>query len=110
MSLQDLNIDELTEARRESIEKTIHPMEITELKALGESLFPSSEHPWRVTFFKFLDENASATFHHAITHDRVHIIYCHGQDKGMWFLPGSGAGPLQAKGRAILKKIVSFKG
>lgn len=68
-----------------------------ELKALGEGLFPNFDHPWREKFFGFIEENASTTFHHATTHDRIHIVYCLAQDKGMWFLPGSGMGPLQGK-------------
>ena len=36
----------------------------------------------------------------------MEIIYCHAQDKGIWFLPKSGMGPMQSRGRAILKQIV----
>lgn len=55
------------------------------------------------------DENPNVTFHHATTHDGVHIIYCTDRDKGIWFTPGSGIGPLQEKGRKILSKIVEGK-
>lgn len=106
MSYEDFNTDNLTEARTEAIRDSIHPITLPELKALGESLFPSAEHPWREKYFSFLNENADKTFHHAVTHDRVHVLYCPAQEKGMWFLPGSGMGPLQAKGLKILKKIV----
>jgi hypothetical protein len=67
------------------------------------------DHPWREKFFEFIDKNAGATFHHATTNDSIHIIYCRAQDKGMWFLPGSGMGPLQAKGLKILKEVVEGK-
>lgn len=106
MSLPDLNMDELNEARSESIKATIHPVEVAELTTLGETLFPSIDHPWREKFLHFINENAGEKFYHGITHDRVHIIYCHAKDRGIWFIPGSGTGPLQAKGRAILKGIV----
>jgi hypothetical protein len=49
---------------------------------------------------------AGATFHHAVTSDGVNILYCRDQDKGMWFLPGSGMGPLQARGRQIMKEMI----
>jgi hypothetical protein len=106
MPSQNLNMDELTEARRKAIAETIHIIGAEELRALGEGLFPWSDHPWREKFFKFLDENAGATVHHATTDDRVHILYCHAAEKGMWFVPGSGMGPMQAKGLATLKRIV----
>jgi hypothetical protein len=101
-----VNITELTEERRQAIAKTIRTISVEELKALGEGLFPYAESPWREKFFNFLNENSGATFHYATTDDRIHFIYCHTQGKGMWFVPGSGMGPLQAKGVAIMKEIV----
>ena len=106
MSSENLNMDDLTNERRKGIAETIKPIGIEELKALGEGLFPHLDHPWREKFFTFLRENADANFHHATTDDRLHIIYCHAQDKGIWFLPGSGVGPMQPKGLKILKEIV----
>jgi hypothetical protein len=102
----NINMDEITEARRKAIAETIRTISVEELKTLGEGLFPYIDHPWRGTFLSFIKENSGATFHHATTHDRIHIIYCHAQDRGMWFLPGSGMGPLQERGRRILKQIV----
>ena len=104
--MPDLNMDELTGARRKSAAETIKTISVEELKGLGEGLFPYHDHPWREKFYNFIAENSAATFHHATTHDRIHIIYCQGVDKGMWFQPGSGMGPLQEKGRKILKEIV----
>lgn len=106
MPSEDLNLDDLTEARRKAIVETIHPISVEELKALGEGLFPSTDHPWREKFFKLIAENPGATFHHATTDDFIHVVYCSSQDKGMWFVPGSGMGPLQPKGLKILKEIV----
>jgi hypothetical protein len=102
----NLNMDEITEARRKSIVETIKPIGIEELKALCEGLFPAVDHPWREKVSTFISENSGATFHHAVTHDRVHILYCHAKDRGMWFMPGSGMGPLQPRGLKILKEIV----
>jgi hypothetical protein len=36
-------------------------------------------------------------------------MYCHAQNKGMWFVPGSGMGPMQPKGLGILKQIVEAR-
>ena len=44
-----------------------------------------------------------------MTNDHVHVIYCGAKQIGMWFLPGSGMGPLQAKGLKILQDIVAGK-
>jgi hypothetical protein len=39
--------------------------------------------------------------------DGVNIVYCRDKDKGIWFLPGSGLGPLQATGRKVMKDAIS---
>ena len=106
MPTEDFDIDSLTDARRKAVEESIHTISVEELKTLGEGLFPYTDNPWRERYFQFITENASSTFHHATTHDRVHIIYCREKDRGMWFRPGSAMGPLQAKGLGILKGIV----
>lgn len=99
--------DDITEERIRSIEETVHVISLDGVKALGETLFPAVDHPWREKLFAFLDENPGATFHHAVTHDRIHIIYCDARQKGMWFMPGSGVGPLQPKGIGILHRIIA---
>jgi len=39
--------------------------------------------------------------------DGVNIVYCRDQDKGIWFLPGSGMGPLQVTGRKVMKEMIA---
>ena len=106
MTPENLNMEEITESRRKAIAGSIRAISTEELKALGERLFPLVDHPWREKFFGIIAENPGATFHHATTHDNVQIIYCHAKEKGMWFLPGTGMGPMQSKGLGILKQIV----
>jgi hypothetical protein len=93
----NLNMEELTEARRKAVADSIRTISVEELKTLGEALFPCFEHPWRLEFYNFLEENPGDAFYHAVTHDRLHIIYCRTKEKGMWFLLGSGRGVLQPK-------------
>ncbi len=101
-----MNMDDITEARRKAIAETIRIISNEDLKSLGEQIFPDIGHPWRDKFFDFIAGNAGATFHLATMQDRVQIIYCREKEKGIWFLPGSGMGPMQAKGLTILKEIV----
>lgn len=107
--MPDLNMDELNEARRKAIAETIHEIGIEAVHALVDQLFPTVDHPWRAKLLTFLSENADATFHHATTDDRIHVIYCHAKERGIWFMPGSGVGPMQARGLAALKQIVEGK-
>ncbi len=109
MSTEVPDINQLMEQRRQAVAQSIRPMTIEELKAIGEGLFPFLDHPWRQTYFGFLEANPSARFFHGTTHDRVEIIYCQDKDKGIWFLPGGGVGPLQEAALKILREIVVKK-
>ena len=101
-----LDLENLNEERRNAVAKSIRLITLEELKKIGEELFQMADDPWREAYFRFITENSAATFHHGITHDGVNIVYCKDKDKGMWFLPGSGMGPLQAKGRQMMKEII----
>jgi hypothetical protein len=106
MPFEKFDLGSLDKERRKAIAKSIRTISVEELKALGNELFRYTDDPWRETFFKFIADNPGATFHHAITSDGVNILYCRDQDKGMWFLPGSGMGPLQATGRQTMKQMI----
>ena len=106
MSFDAINMDEITEARRKAVTASIRTISVEELKALGEKMFPLMDHPWRDKFFGFITENAGETFHHATAGEGVQFIYCRGKERGMWFVPGTGMGPVQPQGLAMLKKIV----
>lgn len=106
MEPENLDIEQITEDRRKAIEKSIEVISSEDLKSLGEKLFPFLDHPWRQTFFEFIEENASQTFYHATTHDAIEIVYCPAKEKGIWFTKGRGMGPLQARGIEILKEII----
>jgi hypothetical protein len=106
MSFDKIDLESLNEQRRKSIAKTIRSVPEEELKQLGEELFPLVDDPWREVYFQYIAENRGSTFHYAQTDDGVHILYCNDRDKGMWFLPGAGKGPLLARGRKAMKEII----
>lgn len=94
------------EKRRKSVEESIRQIDTADMKKIGEDLFPYLDHPWRDAFFNFVDENPHSTFYHARTTDGFEILYCKEKEKGIWFVPDSGKGPLQARGIQIMKEIV----
>lgn len=103
-------MDEITEARRAAIEASIRSLSLKEMTALGETLFPSPDDPWRQTFFDFLAHHPHGSFYHAQAGDGVEILYCHEQDKGLWFVPKSGAGPLLETGRKLMNAAILHGG
>jgi len=107
MLLEKFDLEELDKERRKAIAKSIRLTALEELKKIGSEIFRYADDPWRDTFFRFIEENKGAAFYHAVTSDGVNIIYCPDKDKGMWFLPGSGMGPLQERGRKIMTEMVA---
>jgi hypothetical protein len=102
-----MNMDDIAESRRRAVAESIKPVSAEELKALGEKLFPYSDDPWRQAFFEFIAENPHETFHHALAGEGVEIIYCRAKDRGFWFLPKSGMGPLQARGLKMMNELAT---
>jgi len=107
MPFETFDLENLDKERRKTLAKSIRTISAEELKKLGGELFRYADDPWREAFFRFLAENPGCTFHHAVASDGVNIVYCRDQDKGMWFLPGSGMGPLQATGRKMMKEMIA---
>src|ERR1700756_804910 len=106
MPFEAFDLDNLNNERRKAIAASIRTVTADELKKTGDQIFRYADDPWRETFFSFIAENPGATFHHAVTSDGYNIIYCRDKDKGIWFLPGSGLGPLQATGRKAMSEII----
>ena len=107
MAFEKFDLENLDKERRKAIASSIRPISVEELKKLGGELFRYAEDPWREAFFQFIAENPGSTYHHAVMSDGVNIVYCRDKDKGIWFLPGSGMGPLQATGRKVMKDAIS---
>ena len=109
MPFEKFDLENLDKERRKAIASSIRTISIEELKALGQQIFPYAEDPWREAFFTFIAENPGATFHHAVMSDGINIVYCRDENKGIWFLPGSGLGPLQETGRKAMSEIIRGK-
>ena len=92
--------------RRKAIAKSIQVISGEELKKLGEEIFDSPDRPWRDAFLQFIAENPGATFHHASAGEGVIFIYSRDGDRGLWYLPGSGLGPLSEGGRQLMREAI----
>ena len=92
--------------RRKAITKSIRTISVEELKKLGEEIFDSPDRPWRDAFLQLIAENPGATFYHASAGEGVIFLYSRDNDKGLWYLPGSGLGPLSEGGRQLMKEAI----
>jgi hypothetical protein len=101
-----VDIETVNKERRKAITKSIRIISVEELKKLGEEIFDSPDRPWRQTFLSLIAEHPGATFYHASAGEGVIFLYSRDQDKGLWYLPGSGMGPLSVAGRQIMKEAI----
>ena len=91
----------------EAVAKSIRIISIEELKKLGEEIFDSPDRPWRQTFLSLIAEHPGATFYHASAGEGVIFLYARDEDNGLWYLPGSGLGPLSVAGRQLMKEAIA---
>ena len=101
-----VDVETINKERRKAITKSIRIISVEELKKLGEEIFDSPDRPWRQTFLSLIAEHPGATFYHASAGEGVIFLYSRDQDKGLWYLPGSGMGPLSVAGRQIMKEAI----
>ena len=109
MEPEHFNIKEVMESRRHAVEESLNSISVADLKALTDELFPYVDHPWLEKFSEIVSDPASGTFHHAVVDDRVHVLYCRGQNIGLWFIRGFGKGPLQPEHLEIMREIVEAR-
>src|SRR5205809_7393685 len=100
------DVEAIDNERRKAIAKSIRIISVEELKKLGEEIFDSPDRPWRQTFLQFIAEHPGGTFHHADAGEGVVVLYSRDGDKGLWYLRGSGIGPLSVGGRQIMKEAI----
>ena len=107
MPFEKFDLENRDKERRKAIAKSIRVISVEELKKLGEEVFDSPDRPWRETFLRLIEENPGASFYHASAGEGVIFLYIRDQDKGLWYLPGSGIGPLSVAGRQLMKEAIA---
>jgi hypothetical protein len=101
------DVGAIDQERRKAIVQSIRIISVEELKKLGEEIFDSPDRPWRQTFLEFIERHPGDTFHHASAGQGVVFLYSRDADKGLWYLPGSGVGPLSEAGRRLIKEAIA---
>jgi hypothetical protein len=107
MPFEKFDLENRDKERRKAIAKSIRVISVEELKKLGEEIFDEPDRPWRQTFLQLIAEHPGATFYQASAGEGVIFLYARDEDKGLWYLPGSGIGPLSVAGRQIMKEAIA---
>ena len=101
------DVEAINKERRQAIAKSIRVISVEELKKLGGEIFDTPDRPWLDAAVQLIAENPGATFYHASAGEGVVFLYVRDADKGLWYLPGSGLGPLSEGGRQLMKEAIA---
>ena len=110
MENENLNIKAIMESRRRSIEQSLRPISVAELKDFTDALFQYMDDPWYEMFLNVVDDPSNHIFYHAIVDDRIQLLYCRDKEMAVWLIPGIGKGRLEPEQLKIVKEIVDAKG
>ena len=103
--------EELWEERRKGVQDSLQPINVAELKKiLQEHEEEFAGDPWRDEFQRLLETQPLAGFYRAQPEKHIVVFYCRDADLGVWVLPGSGMGPLDDKGKRLIKEIIDGSG
>lgn len=98
---------ELWEERRKSVGKSLQAVSMAELLVtLKQHEEEFLDDPWRDEFLRLMQEQPRASFYRAIAQKDAVIYYCRDADFGVWVVPNSGMGPLDATGKRIMKEAI----
>jgi hypothetical protein len=113
MKPEDLDFESIMATRRKAVAKSIRKINTNDLNVLIATLFPDAAHPWRELFQQFIDENRREIFYRGDFSEGepgekiyVYIVYCRAKEKGIWYIPQTGVGLLEAAPLAAMKGIV----
>ena len=102
--------EELWEERRNALQETLQSMTVPELRKIVKELSDFEGDPWRENFVSVIEAHPEASFYRAVTQGGAVVLYCPGEDTGVWFLPGRGMGPLPEEAKRHMKEAMAAPG
>jgi hypothetical protein len=82
-------------------------MSVADLRQLVNELSGFEGDPWRENLVHVIEAHPEASFYRAVTQEGVIVLYCPGENTGVWFLPGSGMGPLPEEAKRHMKEAIA---
>ena len=85
-------------------------MTVAELRKIVKQLSDFEGDPSQENFVRVIEAHPEASFYRAVTQEGAIILYCPGENRGVWFLPGSGMGPLPEEAKRHMKAAIAAPG
>jgi len=102
-----VDMETLSEERRRAVQESLQSMSVAELREVVKELSDFEGDPWQENFVSVIEAHPEASFYRAVTQEGAIILYCPGEDTGVWFLAGSGMGPLPEQAKRHMKEAIA---
>jgi Fe-S-cluster formation regulator IscX/YfhJ len=105
-----IDMDNVSEERRKAIQESMQSMPVAELRKVVKELSEFEGDPSQEKLLEVIETHPEESFYRAVTQEGAVILYCPGEDTGVWFLPGSGMGPLPEEAKRHMKEAMAAPG
>ena len=102
-----VDMQTVSEERRKAIQGSLETMTVAELRKIVKELSDFEGDPWQENFLRLIEAHPQESFYRAVTQEGAIILYCPGENTGVWFLPGSGMGPLPEEAKRHMKEAIA---
>ena len=102
-----VDMQSVSEERRKAIHGSLETMSLVDLHQLVKELSDFEGDPNRENLVSAIEAHPEASFYRAVTQEGAIIFYCPGDDTGVWFLPGSGMGPLPEEAKRHMREAMA---
>jgi hypothetical protein len=102
-----VDMETLSEERRKALQQSLESMTVAELRNFVKELSDFEGDPCQQKLVGVIEAHPQASFYRAVTQEGAIILYCPGEDTGVWFLPGSGMGPLPEEAKRHMKEAIA---
>ena len=102
-----VDMETVSEERRKALQNSLQSMSLAELRNIVKELSDFEGDPWQENFLHLIQAHPEESFYRAVTQEGAIILYCPGENTGVWFLPGSGMGPLPEEAKRHMKEAIA---
>ena len=86
------DMERVSEERRKAIHESMQSMPVAELRKIVNELSEFEGDPSHQKLLELVRTHPDERFYRAVTQEGAIIVYCPGENTGVWFLPGNGMG------------------
>ena len=102
-----VDMETVSEERRKALQQSLQSMTVAELRKIVKELSDFEGDPWQENFLRIIAERPQGSFYCAVVPEGATVLYCREEDTGVWFLRGSGMGPLPEEAKRHMKEAIA---